>query len=459
MTQDDRDFDRLVHAILDDVANEEDIARFRALLRQDPGRMDDFIRAQDLHALLRTAALSEGEVSKVLDATSRSTRNGMGAGRSWWRAARVPLALAAGLLIAVGVWRFTTVETKVGGSDVATGKGQTVTLRFEGEETVVDVLENTRLNVVGGSVVEGAAGEKLLKTGPGKVIQLESGSIKVSVAKQEEGRSFVLATPHAEARVVGTAFDLRVSETSSRLDVIKGVVRYTRLSDGKSLEVRERQSVVAGKGVDFAVQQSIFEVGGEYVDGRTLFSDTMTDGLANWDVLVSDGAGGWRLATEAEISSVVREPQPDDRWRTPEQSRGIVLCATREKPVALRMKQAITTFPISVSLLRQAEVQTRIEMSFGDVVKRELVRDLSDQGREATSLAQLRWELIPIEQSADGDVFEERYFYGRLWFVWRTTLKRGSDVRMTLRLTVKPAMERKVLIRDFVVKQVRRTDD
>jgi ferric-dicitrate binding protein FerR (iron transport regulator) len=167
---------------------------------------------------------------------------------------RLILPLAAMLVLAVGVWWFTTGGTKIEGSDVTTGKGQTIALRFDGEDTLVEMAENTKLRVVGGKV-EGI-GFRVQGSGLEKQLNLESGSINVSVAKQTEGRSFIVRSAQAEIQVVGTKFSvgIDVGKRATWLRVDEGVVRMKLLNSGGEEEVRAGAVAVVKSGVDRVIR-------------------------------------------------------------------------------------------------------------------------------------------------------------------------------------------------------------
>ena len=84
--------------------------------------------------------------------------------------------------------------------------------------------------------------------GAGKRLSLDRGTLAADVVKQD--RPMVVTTPNAEARVVGTAFRITVDPSggSTRLEVTKGKVRLTRLSDGRFTDVGAGQFAVAGAG-------------------------------------------------------------------------------------------------------------------------------------------------------------------------------------------------------------------
>ena len=86
----------------------------------------------------------------------------------------------------------------------------------------------------------------------GKRIVLDRGFVEANVTPQPPGRPLVLATPNAEARVLGTTLRLFAEHEMTRLEVEKGRVRLQRLSDQKSVEVLTGHFAVAATGIDLA---------------------------------------------------------------------------------------------------------------------------------------------------------------------------------------------------------------
>ncbi len=82
----------------------------------------------------------------------------------------------------------------------------------------------------------------------GKSAFLDRGSVGAEVAPQPASRPLVLATPHAEACVLGTRFTLTVSGAASRLGVHQGEVQLTRLSDGSRVRVGMDQYAAVSAG-------------------------------------------------------------------------------------------------------------------------------------------------------------------------------------------------------------------
>ncbi|MBA4388583.1 MAG: hypothetical protein C0404_11415 [Verrucomicrobia bacterium] len=230
-----------------------------------------------------------------------------------FRRVLVPLAAAALIVGAIGAIFWLPPDRAADSNRIVTGKGQTIALKFDGEDTLVEMAENTILKVIGGTVVtSGTANVELVQTGPRKTIQLEAGSIKVSVAKQLEGRSFVVNTPQAEMRVVGTKFSVNmgVHASQTRLTVQEGIVRLTSLSSGLAAYVRagDVANVETGKAVDLA-GTPVREVRTFMLGDKAAIGDS----TGNWRVFSSDGKRLWvgasdgcvLLGIDAETGDVV----------------------------------------------------------------------------------------------------------------------------------------------------------
>ena len=97
------------------------------------------------------------------------------------------------------------------------------------------------------------AGVREIAKGPrGTRVALTVGTLVADVAKQPADQPLVFATPHGEARVLGTVLRLVVDSTLTRLEVKEGKVRLTR--DGKSVDVGAGQFAVAGAGMSLAAR-------------------------------------------------------------------------------------------------------------------------------------------------------------------------------------------------------------
>lgn len=104
-------------------------------------------------------------------------------------------------------------------------------------------------------------------SGPGKRLYLVQGTMKANVTKQPPGQPLVVATPHAEATVLGTQLSVSPGAQSTRLDVTEGRVRLTRLPERDSVEVTAGHFAIAGKGLPLRPEVSVVTGVREFQDG------------------------------------------------------------------------------------------------------------------------------------------------------------------------------------------------
>ena len=86
----------------------------------------------------------------------------------------------------------------------------------------------------------------------GKRFDLRLGKLEASVSRQRPFRPMIITTPQAEARVVGTRFSSLVTNDVTRLDVIEGTVRFTRITDGATAKVTAGHYAVAAANYELA---------------------------------------------------------------------------------------------------------------------------------------------------------------------------------------------------------------
>lgn len=132
----------------------------------------------------------------------------------------------------------------------------------------------------------------------GKRIALRKGRLSAEVTKQPAGHPLVIATPHGEARVLGTALVLRVSSESTELEVQTGKVRLIRGKDGAGVEVSGGHLAEIAPGTEFAPRAvRVFEFQDgvaptpRYAGTRSTFlsQNEPSKNLATADVLSADG--------------------------------------------------------------------------------------------------------------------------------------------------------------------------
>jgi ferric-dicitrate binding protein FerR (iron transport regulator) len=88
-------------------------------------------------------------------------------------------------------------------------------------------------------------------SGTGIAVELAEGTLAIEAAHQPTGRAMVIATPHGEARILGTTLRLSVDPDSTRLDVLEGKVRLSR-PGAAATDVIGGHFAVAAEGVELA---------------------------------------------------------------------------------------------------------------------------------------------------------------------------------------------------------------
>ncbi len=125
------------------------------------------------------------------------------------------------------------------GLDLAAGSGIETA---DGAVVEVLYLDGTRLRIGEDSAIR----ELVERPGGGKSVFLARGSIAADVARQSD--PMLLATPQAEARVLGTRFTLSADPEGTTLGVDQGRVQITRREDGASVVVGADHYAVVSRG-------------------------------------------------------------------------------------------------------------------------------------------------------------------------------------------------------------------
>lgn len=82
-------------------------------------------------------------------------------------------------------------------------------------------------------------------------VQLDHGTVQAALKQQPARRSFLLATPEAEAIIVGTTLRLVTGSHHTRLDVTEGEVRFRRRHDGAEIAVKAGHYAVVSPNIPF----------------------------------------------------------------------------------------------------------------------------------------------------------------------------------------------------------------
>jgi hypothetical protein len=129
-------------------------------------------------------------------------------------------------------------------STVAGGKASV--LFADGTRLVMSAETTLRLNDPNVAAESRANGELLL----------QRGELKATIAPQD-GQPFILCTPHAEVRVLGTAFSLAAKPQFSKIEMDEGHVSFASLADGKSAEVAGGEYAVATSTGELSVYKAV----------------------------------------------------------------------------------------------------------------------------------------------------------------------------------------------------------
>lgn len=201
---------------LDGAADAAEVAALDEELCRDPAAAQRLAQRLRLVALLRERCRQEPATRSH---SRPRPRLGAAPGRAAWR----PLLAAALLLLALGAawWaEAASTPTRPAADWMLLRNGQSEALKADalvagaaelrrpGEDTRVRLTADARLRLPAG----------------GARLQLEAGGIACQVAPQQ-GRPFVVATPHGTVTVLGTAFQVVVAGERSRCQVESGVVQ------------------------------------------------------------------------------------------------------------------------------------------------------------------------------------------------------------------------------------------
>lgn len=122
-----------------------------------------------------------------------------------------------------------------------------------GTKSSVDIrfIDGTQVNLRPDSRMRKLGGQEAYANS--KCIYLERGTLNAAVAPQPSQAPMRMITPNAEAMILGTKFQLSTYPGQTQLEVTEGLVKFTRLSDGKSVDVKAGSYAIVAEAVDLAV--------------------------------------------------------------------------------------------------------------------------------------------------------------------------------------------------------------
>ncbi|MBN1673421.1 MAG: FecR domain-containing protein [Kiritimatiellae bacterium] len=132
-------------------------------------------------------------------------------------------------------------------------------------------------------------------------VHLAIGAMRAEVPRTHTA-ALAFTTPHAEVQILATRFSLAVDALSTRVEVARGEVQFTRTSDSKTVAVRAGHYAVAAEGVALAAKP--------LAEGRTpATAARVTVGLC---ALYTFGAGGGNTVRDASGVGGPLDLQIDD---------------------------------------------------------------------------------------------------------------------------------------------------
>ncbi len=108
--------------------------------------------------------------------------------------------------------------------------------------------DGTRLELGGDARIARLQAAGTDGTSAGKRVELTEGQLLADVVPQPAGQPLIIATAHAELRVLGTKLSVSATSTSTLMDVEEGAVQLTSRESQQSLVVKEKESGVAAPG-------------------------------------------------------------------------------------------------------------------------------------------------------------------------------------------------------------------
>ena len=250
--------DRLLTRLVDKTITAEEFAALETLLNGDAGAQERYLHYLGLHADLQDAGEKpELQVEQGGEERSRVDRRSR---TMVWLTGTAAALLLLGLsvihflrpseggatpILRVAEWNGAVGWTGDGGrsvrgikiGDELTGGTLEVVAADSWAELVFD--DGTKVWASGPAIVTFSEGPE------GKRIHLREGELSLDVAPQSSGYPLRLQTPSAEVEVLGTQFNVTADDSATRLAVHEGLVRVTRLADGKTRDVPADHHVVA----------------------------------------------------------------------------------------------------------------------------------------------------------------------------------------------------------------------
>lgn len=275
----------------DDVT-ESDWLRLEAWLAADDRHVQAYEEAEGLWAALGSQReairlrLDAGPVDNLVELGARRTTP-----RTWrpWALAAAPMAaaVAAGLLL-IGP----ALDQRAVTYQTAPGETRDVVLK-----------DGTRIAMNGGSRLT------VQLTGDVRRVKMDQAQAAFDVA-HDSNRPFLIDVGESQVRVIGTAFDIRRDETTTRVSVSRGLVQVSDLqTPSRAVRLTVGQSVARDDATDTAVVSSVDPATADgWRQGRLTYQDRPLAEVATdlgrafgTPVVVSAGAADLRFTGVLEL--------------------------------------------------------------------------------------------------------------------------------------------------------------
>ncbi|HYG76412.1 MAG TPA: FecR domain-containing protein [Planctomycetota bacterium] len=265
------DYSALLMQLLDGTISEVDAEKLQAAFARDPDRLTEAAEQFRIHHMLqglkatedfaariqsslRASSASESHVRRLESAVMRGVAH---AGRRPKRRLRLPgessfnfYAAAAmfGLILIGGVLLYSLSSPDIPGPEVASVTGIAHTEADRDLRPGAILAEGALVRVQNGSItlkypdgtlitLDRGTAARFSQASGAKAIELQSGSLNASVARQAQNRPLIVSTANASAIVVGTRLRLAFANSATELHVYEGTVKFQRKSDASSVLV------------------------------------------------------------------------------------------------------------------------------------------------------------------------------------------------------------------------------
>lgn len=274
MRPEQKRLDELLARLVDETIDSAEITELESLLEGNPEAQDRYLHYLGLHEDLHTRSGQSDSVAQQGVLERCSTKLAFRPNRVGWKTVA---GLAASVALAGVMFFFLRSDSNFativdyGGPVSWTGQGQdseaTMTVGLEIGDGILETAGGdswVELKFADGTDAQlsGIGTLEIEKRDNQKRLRLSGGSLSVNAEPQLPGKPLVVATPSAEAEVLGTQFNILASAFSTNLEVNEGLVRVKRLADGRVEEVKPDHEIVVAleTNTDFSAHKRVDSV-------------------------------------------------------------------------------------------------------------------------------------------------------------------------------------------------------